>query len=287
MSYGCGKELRRCLYRCAAVCGAAAKVSSAPRPSRNPYSHKVRNLMAAMQLALIDKLGFCGLITRTVVSMLVDAGKAVESWAEGAGGVDWAVRISGTKYSGDKIWKVNASTAQSIGRPVFHTSSFSKEAGLVRGRVVFPDLMMLADNQDLNWDALSTCVRAESKEKLRVESQYASQRFEPWNSPQIKKVMHPRRMCIALILGPGPRDMMKTQRRRLGQLVYPHFASSPPQLTNGEAVPADYEKLLESLPCTTQLEEVLDSFVAPIMLLVPAVAGGQELDTPQLATVEW
>jgi hypothetical protein len=37
----------------------------------------------------------------------------------------------------------------------------------------------------------------------------------------------------------------------------------------------------------TQLEEVLDSFVAPIMLLVPAVAGGQELDTPQLATVEW
>jgi hypothetical protein len=105
--------------------------------------HKVRNLMAAMQLALIDKLGFCGLITRTVVSMLVNAGKAVESWAEGAGGVDWAVRISGTKYSGDKIWKVNA---QSVGCPAFHTSSFSKEVGLVHGRVVFPDSMkMLAD----------------------------------------------------------------------------------------------------------------------------------------------
>jgi hypothetical protein len=40
MNYGHGKELRRCLYRCAAICGAAAKVSSssAPRPSRNPYT---------------------------------------------------------------------------------------------------------------------------------------------------------------------------------------------------------------------------------------------------------
>jgi hypothetical protein len=52
MSYGCGKELRRCRYRCAAVCGAAAKISSAPRPSRNPYR---RHLQVLLKLCLAPR----------------------------------------------------------------------------------------------------------------------------------------------------------------------------------------------------------------------------------------